>query len=211
MGRPLDSKCKQCRREGVKLMLKGDRCSTSKCALVKRNYVPGTHGPKLGRGGRLSGYGLQLREKQNAKRTYRILERQFRGYFDKVVKRPGDTGENLFKLLEMRLDNVVYRAGFSDSRDAARQAVNHGHIKVNGKKVSIPSYQVKIKDIITIKDASRNKPLFKELSDKLQTKEFVDWVIVDVKDCKATVVDLPNLDKNKPGFDLKMIVEYYSR
>ncbi|KKR04435.1 MAG: 30S ribosomal protein S4 [Parcubacteria group bacterium GW2011_GWC2_39_14] len=211
MGRPLDTKCKQCRREGVKLFLKGDRCGTSKCALTKRNYVPGMHGPKLGRGGRLSGYGLQLREKQNAKRTYRMLERQFRGYFDKVVKRPGDTGENLFKLLEMRLDNVVYRAGFATSRDGARQMVNHGHIRVNGKKVSIPSYQVKIKDKITIKDLSKGKELFNGLSEKLQTKEFVDWLIVEPKECVATVVDMPTLAKNKPGFDLKMIVEYYSR
>jgi len=211
MGRSLDSKCKQCRREGTKLFLKGDRCNSSKCALTKRNYVPGLHGPKLGRGGRLSGYGLQLREKQNAKRTYRILESQFRNYFDKVIKRPGDTGENLFKLLEMRLDNVVYRAGFAGSRDAARQAVNHGHIRVNGREVSIPSYQVKIKDKVSIKDTSTKKGLFTDLSEKLKTKEFADWLLVDPKTCVATVVDAPNLVKNKPGFDLKMIVEYYSR
>ncbi|KKQ80066.1 MAG: 30S ribosomal protein S4 [Parcubacteria group bacterium GW2011_GWC2_38_7] len=211
MGRPLDTKCKQCRREGVKLFLKGERCNTSKCSLTKRNYVPGMHGPRLGRGGRLSGYGLQLREKQNAKRTYRILESQFRGYFEKVLKRPGDTGENLFKLLEMRLDNVVFRAGFADSRDAARQFVTHGHIKVNGRKLSIPSYQVKVSDKISIKESSLKKGLFTDLSEKLKTKQATDWMIVDPKEFLATVVDMPNLVKNKPGFDLKMIVEYYSR
>ncbi len=211
MGRSLDAKCKQCRREGVKLFLKGERCNSSKCALNKRNYVPGLHGPKLGRGGRLSGYGLQLREKQNARKTYRILESQFRGYFDKVIKRPGDTGENLFKLLEMRLDNVVYRAGLAPSRDAARQLVNHGHISVNGRKVSIPSYQVKVKDKITIKETSTGKKIFADLSEKLNTRETVDWLVVDPKLCSATVIDQPNLEKNKPGFELKMIVEYYSR
>jgi len=211
MGRSLESKCKQCRREGVKLFLKGERCNTSKCALTKRNYVPGTHGPKLGRGGRMSGYGLQLREKQNAKRTYRLLESQFEGYFNKAIKHVGDTGETLFKLLEMRLDNVVFRTGFAESRDAARQMVGHGHIRVNGKKVDVPSYQVKVKDKISIKESSLKKELFKDISEKLKNKEFVDWMNVDVKELVATIIDNPNLEKNKPGFDLKMIVEYYSR
>ena len=148
MARDLNAKCKQCRREGVKLFIKGERCNSSKCAMVKRNYIPGIHGIKLGRGGRLTGYGIQLREKQKAKRMYRILEKQFRNYFDKAIHKTGETGDNLFNLLETRLDNVIYKAGFGNSRDAARQLISHYHFLVNGKKVNIPSFQVKVKDKI---------------------------------------------------------------
>jgi len=211
MGRELQAKCKQCRREGTKLFLKGEKCSTSKCPLLKRNYVPGTHGPKLGRGSRLTSYGLQLREKQKAKRTYRILEQQFRGYFEKSISKKGNTAELMFTLLEMRLDNVVYRSGFATSRDKARQLVNHGLITVNGKKVTIPSYQVSVKEKIAIKDNKKKKPVFEGLSEKMQAIEINDWLAVDAKNMTATVIDKPTFEKSKPSFELKPIIEFYSR
>lgn len=211
MARFVDSKCQQCRREGKKLFLKGERCHTSKCALVKRNYIPGIHGPKLGRGKRLTGYGEQLREKQTAKRTYGLLERQFRNYFDKAINRTGDTGENLFKLLEMRFDNAVYRSGLASSRAKARQLVNHGHLLVNDKKVDIPSYQLKAKDKISIREKSRELAPFKALAEELKNKECPDWLILDPKDLTVVIADAPSVAKNKPGFDLKLITEFYSR
>jgi len=211
MGRPLDSKCKQCRREGTKLFLKGERCDTSKCAMVKRNYIPGVHGPKLGRGKRMTGYGIQLREKQKAKRTYRILEKQFKNYFDKAINKTGDTGGNLFTLLEMRFDNVVYRSGLAISRDSARQLIGHGHFLINGKKVNIPSYQLNVNDKISIREKSLKMNLFSELSEKLAKKEVIDWLVLDAKDLTVVVLDLAGLEKNEPGFDLKLITEYYSR
>ena len=211
MGRSLDPKCKQCRREGTKMFLKGERCSSSKCALVKRNYVPGTHGPKLGRGSRLTGFGQQLREKQKAKRTYRLLETQFVNYFDKAKNQAGDTGDNFLKLLEMRLDNTVYRAGFVGSRNLSRQLISHGHFLVNGKKVTIPSFQVKVKDKITLKPKTLKTEAFATLSERLKGKEFVDWLAVDAKEVTATVIDKPSLAKNQPGFDVKIITEFYSR
>lgn len=211
MARSVDSKCQQCRREGKKLFLKGDRCNTSKCAMVKRNYIPGVHGPKLGRGKRLTGYGEQLREKQTAKRTYGILERQFRNYFDKAINKSGDTGENLFLLLEMRLDNVIYRSGLASSRAKARQLVNHGHFCVNEKKVDVPSYQVKAKDKITLREKSKQMGPFKNLTEELKNKEVAEWVILDPKELSVVVVDAPSVEKNKPGFDLKLITEFYSR
>lgn len=211
MGRPLDSKCKQCRREGTKLFLKGERCDTSKCAMVKRNYIPGVHGPKLGRGKRMTGYGTQLREKQKAKRTYRILEKQFKNYFDKAINKTGDTGGNLFTLLEMRFDNVVYRSGFAASRDKARQLIGHGHFMINGKKVNIPSYQLKVNDKVTIREKSLKMEPFANLSEKLQKKQIVEWLVMDPKDMKVTVSEVASLEKNEPGFDLTLITEYYSR
>ena len=212
MGRELAPKCKQCRRAAQKLFLKGDRCNSSKCAIVKRNYIPGIHGPKFGtRGVRLTDYGIQLREKQKAKKSYRLLEKQFRNYYDKAVKQAGDSGENLYKLLEMRLDNVVYRSGFVKSKNLARQSVNHGHFRVNGKKVDIPSYQMKIKDVITIKPASLKTKLFEGLVDQLKIVETPAWINVDSKELSITVVGTPSVKETTPGFDLKAIVEYYSR
>lgn len=211
MGRPLDSKCKQCRREGTKLFLKGERCDTSKCAMVKRNYIPGVHGPKLGRGKRMTGYGTQLREKQKAKRTYRILEKQFKNYFDKAINKTGDTGGNLFTLLEMRFDNVIYRSGLAASRDKARQLIGHGHFLINGQKVNIPSYQLKVNDKITIREKSKKMEPFVNLSEKLQKKQVIDWLVLDPKELKVTVAEIASLEKNEPGFDLTLITEYYSR
>lgn len=211
MGRELLSKCKLCRREGQKLFLKGERCNSSKCAIVKRNYVPGIHGPKQGNRTRLTGYGTQLREKQKARRTYRIMEKQFKNYFDAAIKKKGETGENLYTLLEMRFDNAVYRAGFADSRDKARQKIRHGHFQINGQKVDIPSYQLKIKDKITIKEASRKRAPFVNLSETLKNKEYPEWLTVDLKELSFTVIDKPNLEKAPPSFDLKLITEFYSR
>ncbi|MBI5077636.1 30S ribosomal protein S4 [Candidatus Falkowbacteria bacterium] len=211
MARNLDPKCKQCRREGVKLFLKGERCLGSKCALIKRNYVPGVHGPKLGRGGRLTGYGTQLREKQKAKRTYLILERQFKKYFDMAIKKRGDTGKFLFQLLERRLDNVVFRAGMFLSRGLARQFVLHGHFLINGKKVDIPSYQVKVKEKISIAPSSLKKTAFQGLAEKMKGKELSDWLVFDPAALEITVVDSPDLEKSPTAFDLKQIIEFYSR
>lgn len=212
MARNLSPKCKQCRREGTKLFLKGERCSTSKCSLVRRSYIPGMHGPKQqGKPSRMTGYGIQLREKQKAKRTYRILERQFFNYFTKAKETLGDTGANIFKHLEMRLDNVVFRAGFAVSRDLARQLVSHAHVLVNGKRVDIPSYQVKVKDKISIKKTTAGKDAFKTLAEGMKGKQTQDWLVVDPETMTATIVDFPTPEKNKPGFDLRAIVEYYSK
>lgn len=159
----------------------------------------------------MTGYGQQMREKQKAKRTYRLLETQFANYFDKAKKQTGNTGEHFLRLLEMRLDNTVYRAGFCTSRDLARQLIGHGHILVNGEKVTIPSYQVKVKDKINLKPRSLKMNLFTGLSEKMAAKEIVDWLVVEPKELVATVIDKPSLEKNQPNFDLKMITEYYSR
>jgi len=159
MGRNLDPKCKQERREGVKLYLKGEKSYSSKNPLVKRDYPPGMHGPQLAKSrSRLSGYGKQLREKQKAKKMYRLLEKQFKNYYLQASRLSGNTTENLLRLLEQRLDNVVYRLGFAVSRDTARQIVNHGHIFVDGKKVVTPSYQVKVGQEISVKPSLLNKP-----------------------------------------------------
>jgi len=211
MGRQISAKCKQCRREQQKLFLKGERCSTSKCALVKRSYIPGIHGPKLTRGVRLTGYGIQLREKQKAKRTYRLMEKQFRNYFEASIKKTGETGDNLFNALEIRLDNTVYRAGFAPSRDLARQAVTHGHFEVNGKKVDIPSYKIKVTDKISIKPKTQKGNMFESLAETLKNKDIPDWLTVDAKELTFTVVGEPNIKKTPPQFDLKLIIEFYSR
>ncbi|HMB26084.1 MAG TPA: 30S ribosomal protein S4 [Patescibacteria group bacterium] len=211
MARNLDPKCKQCRREGTKLFLKGERCYSSKCAMVKRNYIPGVHGNKLRRGARMTDYGRQLREKQKARRTYRILEEQFYNYYKKAMKQKGETGDNLFKQLETRFDNTLYRAGFSVSRDAARQAIRHGHFLVNGKKLDIPSYQVKLKDKITINPSGKEAGMFKGLTERLKNQDYPDWLNIDIKSLEITVLDLPELEKAALAFDMKAIIEFYSR
>jgi small subunit ribosomal protein S4 len=213
MARNIDPKCKQCRREGVKLFLKGERCLSSKCALTKRNYIPGVHGVKLGRGGRLTGYGTQLREKQKAKKTYRVLEAQFKKYFDEAKKKKGNTAELLFQLLERRLDNVVFQAGFSAGRNLARQLVRHGHFLVNGKKVNIPSFSVKIKDKVAVKPNSLKLKYFQDLAEKIKgkEKELPDWLALDAKSGEITIVGLPDWQKTEPNFDLKQVIEFYSR
>jgi len=210
MGRNIDNKCKQCRRIGEKLFLKGDRCFTAKCAMVKRNYVPGFHGPK-GRK-RLSGYGLQLQEKQKARKYYGLLEKQFRLIFVKASKMPGDAGKNFLKLLEMRLDNVIYRLGLASSRAQARQMVTHGHFSVNDRKTDIPSFSVKEGQVIKIKKSSQNNRFFKNLSEKLKkSEERPSWLNFDVKELSAKVLHDPKDSDLPQNINVQMIIEYYSK
>ena len=166
MARYTGASCRQCRREGMKLFLKGDRCYTDKCAIVKRNYAPGQHGQ--GRK-KVSNYGLQLREKQKVKRIYGVLETQFRNMYERAEKMTGKTGENLLCLLEERLDNVVFRMGLANSRKEARQLVTHGHFLVNGKKVDIPSYKVSVNDVISVCEKSRGTEKFKTFAENPKT------------------------------------------
>lgn len=209
MGKDLKNKCKTCRREGQKLFLKGDRCNTTKCAMVKRNFPPGIHGIKGYR--RLTDYGKQLREKQKAKRTYRLLEKQFKNYFVKANKSKGNTEEVLLQLLEMRFDNIVYRAGFSKSRNLARQLITHEHFLINDKKVNIPSYQLKIGDIISVKDKSKDIKLFVNLKEQVKNLEPVGWMSVDIKKLEIKVSDRPKIAEAKNEFDAKLIIEFYSK
>lgn len=210
MSKNLDSKCKQCRRIGEKLFLKGDRCSTPKCAINRRNYPPGVHGPKGSRR-KVTDYGLQLKEKQKAKKTYNLMEKQFKLTFERAKKQSGDAGENLFKLLEMRLDNAVYRLGFASSRGQARELVGHGHFLINGKKVDIPSYVVKMGDIIKIKEKSRKSKQFSALGESLKRAEIPGWMNLDVKDLSGKVLHAPNFNEIRTNIDARVIVEFYSR
>jgi len=207
MARYLDSKCRLCRREGTKLFLKGERCFSPKCPLEKKGAVaPGQHGLKMRR--RLSEYGVQLREKQKAKRTYGVLERQFRRYFKKAFKKRGVTGEALLQLLESRLDNVVYRLGFVPSRSVARQLVRHGHILVDGKKVDIPSYQVKPGQVINLNPkAMKIEVVKKSLAEK--KKEIPSWL--QKKAAVGKIIRLPTREEIGADIAEQLIVEYYSR
>jgi small subunit ribosomal protein S4 len=209
MSKYLGPKCRICRRAGEKLFLKGERCYTAKCAMVKRNYPPGVHGAKGYP--KQSSYGAQLREKQKAKNIYNLLEKQFRLTFSKAQKMKGDAGKNLLKLLELRLDNLIYRAGFASSRAAARQLVNHGHFTVNGRRVNIPSYQVKTGDIISIKKTSRRLSAFSQLEEVLKKKQFPSWIHVNPKELTVKVLHLPKDKDVVQNINTQMIVEFYSR
>ena len=209
MARNLGPKCKQCRREGTKLFLRGERCLSSKCAMVKRNYPPGLHGTK--RQSRLSGYGLQLREKQKAKKIYQILEKQFRRYYEKAARQKGDTGEILLQLLEKRFDNVVYRLGFGKSRNAARQLISHGHLLVNNRPCNIPSCQMKIDDIITIKQSKSTNKYFKELPKLIGKTDTPKWLELDKKGLTGKVIGYPTMEELHQEIDPYLIVEFYSR
>lgn len=206
MARYTDANCRLCRREGQKLFLKGDRCYSTKCALEKRNFPPGQHGQ--GRK-KISEYGLQLREKQKTKRFYGLQETQFRNLFDKAARKKGITGENLLILLETRLDNVVFRLGFASSRKEARQLVTHGHFTVNGRKVDIPSYQVKAGDIIKVKEKSASSPKFREIKDMAITVP--SWVTVDVDKLEGKVISIPLRDEIDTPVAEHLIVELYSK
>ncbi len=206
MARYTDASCRLCRREGQKLFLKGERCYCAKCALEKRNYAPGQHGQNRKK---MSDYGLQLREKQKAKRFYGLQETQFRNLFDKAARKKGITGENLLILLESRLDNVVFRLGFASSRKEARQLVTHGHFTVNGKKVDIPSYEVKAGDVIKIKEKSTNSPKFKEIKD--MSISVPSWVSVDVEKLEGKVLALPKREDIDTPIAEHLIVELYSK
>lgn len=212
MGITMLAKCRKCRREKEKLFLKGDRCFTPKCAMVKKAYPPGLHGAKFSRTS--SEFGKQLREKQKVKKIYGILERQFKNYFKEASKEKGVTGAVMLTKLEKRLDNVVYRLGFASSRRSARQVVGHGHIFVerNGKKrkVNIPSFEVKINDGIFIKEASKSKGAFKNL-DHLKEDFAPSWLALDPKDLFGRVISEPKKEDINVNADMQLIVELYAR
>ncbi|MFA7319098.1 MAG: 30S ribosomal protein S4 [Parcubacteria group bacterium] len=210
MARDTQAKCRKCRRAGEKLFLKGDRCGTPKCAMTRRAYAPGVHGKKPGRG--LSEYGLQLAAKQKLKRVYGILEKQFRKHFDDIKHKKGITGDLLLARLEMRLDNVIYRTGLAASRSQARQLVNHGLIVVDGKKVTIPSYEIKIGQTAGINPNKAGKNYFKNLEQILKNKnDFPSWLTYDVASGQAKITAVPNKDEIGVNVDAQIIVEYYSR
>ena len=208
MARYKDSVCRLCRREGMKLFLKGDRCYTDKCAVSRRSYAPGQHGQ--GRK-KLSEYGLQLREKQKAKRYYGVLESQFAIYYEMASHKAGVTGENLLQILESRLDNVIYRLGFAVSRAEARQLVSHGHFTVNGKRVNIPSFLVKPGDVIAIADKSKNTAKIKAVLENTAGKTIPKWLELDGDNAKAKVIALAERDDIDLQIEETLIVELYSK
>ena len=209
MGRNLDPKCKRCRREGEKLFLKGERCLTPKCAIIKRNYPPGVHGQTSG-GRKMSEYGKQLREKQKAKSIYGILEKQMRRYHTEAARSGTVTGLRLLQLLEQRLDNVVYRLGFASSRNRARQLISHNHILVNDKRVNIPSFQVKPEMKISVRESSLNNKYFKE-AQKLQVNDIPSWLLRQDKTMAGEMKSVPDKNEVEYSIDAQLIVEFYSR
>lgn len=208
MARYIGAKCRLCRREGEKLFLKGEKCHTSKCAIENRAFPPGQHGQRRGR---LSDYATQLREKQKMRRVYGILEKQFRLYYKMADNKKGSTGENLLQLLENRLDNVVYRMGFGVSRSEARQLVRHNAITVNGKKVNIPSYQVKPNDVIAVREAGKNQIRIKAALELAAQHGFSDWVEVDVTKMEGTYKSVPERSELPAEINEHLIVELYSK
>ena len=197
-----------CRREGMKLYLKGSKCYTKKCPFERRGTPPGQHGVRRRK---MSNYGIQLREKQKMRRVYMVLERPFRRYYATASSRPGVTGENLLRLLETRLDNVVYRMGFASSRAQARQLVNHGHFVVNGTRTNIPSYVVHEGDRIEVRESSRKTEYFKNVKDALAGAQKPDWVSVDADKYAGDVTALPRRDQMPLELNEQLVVEYYSR
>ena len=210
MARYVGPVCRLCRREGMKLFLKGERCHTEKCAIEKRNFFPGQHGKD--RKPKLVGYGLQLREKQKARRYYRLLEGQFRNLFEKAAKQKGITGETLLNSLERRLDNVIYRMGLGTSRAQARQLVRHGHVHVNGRKVNIPSFEVKPNDVIEIREKSKNNPAILAARDATAHAPSPNWLEVDRDALRGRVIGQPKReDLVQIQLNEQLIVELYSK
>jgi small subunit ribosomal protein S4 len=207
----IDPKCKQCRRIGEKLFFKGERCLSAKCGLTRRNFIPGFHGPKAKGAPRRSDYGLQLIEKQKAKKQYLLNEKQFRILFEIAAKKRGNTEELLLQLLELRLDNVVYRSGLGASRSEARQLVNHRHFTVNGKMVNIPSYKVKQGDVIKLKERSKRSKKFANLEVKMKKAEIPGWLNVGAEDLSVKVLHEPAAKDLRVNFSPQIIVEFYSR
>ncbi|GHU65464.1 30S ribosomal protein S4 [Clostridia bacterium] len=207
MARYTDASCKLCRREAQKLFLKGDRCYSAKCALERRAFPPGQHGQ--GRQRKTSDYGLQLREKQKAKRFYGMLEKQFRNTFDKAAKKKGITGDNLLVALETRLDNVVFRMGFASSRKEARQLVNHGHFTVNGRKVDIPSSEIVPGSVVAVRQRSQKSPKFEEIKEMQISAPA--WISVDAAKLTGTVLSLPRREEIDTPIAEHLIVELYSK
>ena len=209
MARNLDPKCRQCRREGEKLFLKGEKCFTDKCAIERRSYAPGQHGQKSG--ARLSDYGVHLRAKQKIRRIYGVLEGQFRKIFFEADRRKGQTGENLLQLLEARLDATTYRMGFAGSRAEARQLVRHNGILVNGKRVNIPSYTLKPGDVVELTEASRGQLRVKAALEAAEGRGFPEWLSVDVKAGKGTFKAMPQRSELSPTLNEGLVIELYSK
>ncbi len=206
--------CRLCRREGLKLYLKGARCDGPKCPIVKRqpakNFPPGQHGQRRTR--RPSEFGLQLREKQKVRRFYGVMESQFHKHFVEAERRGGVTGDNLLQILESRLDNVVYRMGFADSRRQARQLVRHGHFTVNGRKTNIPSFLVKPGDVVSVRPQSRSRTYFTDYGEVLNSRRAPDWMSMDVNALSGRIMNLPGRDQIEvPAFNEALVVEHYSR
>ena len=210
MARYIGPVCRQCRREGMKLYLKGERCHSEKCAIEKRNFIPGQHGKE--RAKKIVGYGLQLREKQKVRRVYGVLEAQFRSTFEKAALAKGITGENLMSALERRLDSVIYRMGFGTSRAQARQIVRHGHIDVNGRKCDIPSAQVKVGDVVAVRESSKNNPAILAARDATAHAPAPNWIDVDRESLKGRIQSLPKReDLVQIQLNEQLIVELYSK
>lgn len=210
MARHTDPVCRLCRREGMKLFFKGERCHTDKCAIEKRNFVPGQHGKD--RKAKIVGYGLQLREKQKLRRYYGLLETQFRNLFEKAQKMPGVTGDNLLGMLERRLDNVIYRMGFGTSHPQSRQVVRHGHVTVNGRKVDIPSFTVKVGDVVEIAEKSRKNATILAARDATAHQPVPNWIEVDRDSLRGRIVGAPKRDDLvQIQVNERLIVELYSK
>jgi small subunit ribosomal protein S4 len=208
MARYNDAVCRICRREGLKLFLKGSRCYSRKCAFERRSTPPGMN---TMRRRKVSEFGLQLREKQKVRRSYSVLERQFRNYFEKASRAKGMTGEALLRMLEMRLDNVVYRMGFASSRAQARQLVSHGHFAVNGRPTNVPSFGVKRGDRIDVRESRRNREYFKTAAETMKAAQIPEWVSVDPAKLSGTVLEEPKREQMPLEFNEQLVVEYYSR
>ena len=209
MARYIGPVCRLCRREGMKLFLKGERCYTDKCAIEKRNVPPGQHG--RARRAKMAGYGVQLREKQKVKRTYGVLESQFRRYFEAADRQKGVTGELLLQMLERRLDNVVYRLGFATSRAQARQLVRHGHFTVNGRKVDIPSYAVRSGDTVTLRSASSQNPTIQHAMEEVKGRGIPAWLAFDAAALAGRISQLPTREQINLPVQEQLIVELYSK
>ena len=209
MARNLDPKCRQCRREGEKLFLKGEKCFSDKCAIERRSYAPGQHGQKSGQ--RLSDYGVHLREKQKIRRIYGVLEGQFRKVYKEAERRKGVTGENLLQLLESRLDAVVHRMGFAASRAESRQVVRHNGVLVNGRRVNIPSYQVRPGDVIEVAEHAKKHLRVKAALEAAESRGFPDWIEVDVKGAKGTFKARPERSELPQSINENLVVELYSK
>jgi len=208
VGRHIDPVCKLCRREGLKLFLKGDRCFTLKCAIEKRNYPPGEHGQRRSKP---SEYGQQLREKQKMKRIYGVHETQFRNYFEMAARQKGITGENLVRLLEQRLDNVVHRLGFGASRPQARMLIGHGHIRVNGRRVTIPAHLVRAGDVVEVAPASRDREVIKIALEGAKKRRVPSWLELDAATFKGTVRSLPGKEEMAIPVQEQLVVALYSK
>ena len=209
MARYVGAVCRLCRREGMKLFLKGERCYTEKCAIEKRNFPPGQHGKT--RKAKLAGYGVQLREKQKVKRIYGVLEDQFRRYFEAAERQRGITGQTLLQLLERRLDNVAYRMGLATSRPQARQLVRHGHLQVNGRKVDIPSYSIRVGDVISVRATSQKDVAVQHALEEVKGRGVPEWLSFDVEKMSGRIVSLPTREQINLPVQEQLIVELYSK